>query len=91
VDSLGDVPLIGLILLLAIIGFSLANSLGQIKFMKLNETTMLKEERNMIKDTNNLNRTSDITCNKVFKQASMLENIQMCIVSTFSSALGAFA
>jgi len=64
VDSLGDVPLIGLILLLAIIGFSLANSLGQIKFMKLNEVTMLEQEINMIKDINNLNRTPNITGNR---------------------------
>ncbi|SSV39773.1 Uncharacterised protein [Acinetobacter baumannii] len=90
-DSLGDVPLIGLILLLAIIGFSLANSLGQIKFMKLNEVTMLEQEINMIKDINNLNRTPNITGNKLFKQASMLENVQMCIVSTVSSVFGAFA
>ncbi|MFW1825040.1 hypothetical protein ACG93V_16845 [Acinetobacter baumannii] len=45
----------------------------------------------MIKDINNLNRTPNITGNKLFKQASMLENVQMCIVSTVSSVFGAFA
>lgn len=87
VHSLGDVPLIGIIILLTVVGFYLASSLGEIKFMKLNETTALAKEINMIKDSNNLVHTKNTT----FKQASMLENIQMFIVGMVSSAWGAFA
>ena len=91
VHSLGDVPLIGLIILLTVVGFYLASSLGEIKFMKLNETTALAKEINMIKDSNNLDHTKNTTFNNSFKQASMLENIQMCIVGMVGSAWGAFA
>jgi hypothetical protein len=91
VHSLGDVPLIGIIILLTVVGFYLASSLGEIKFMKLNETTALAKEINMIKDSNNLVHTKSTTFNHSFKQASMLENIQMFIVGMVSSAWGAFA
>lgn len=91
VHSLGDVPLIGIIILLTVVGFYLASSLGEIKFMKLNETTALAKEINMIKDSNNLVHTKNTTFNTSLKQASMLENIQMFIVSMVSSAWGAFA
>ena len=89
--SLGDVPLIGLIILLTVVGFYLASSLGETKFMKLNETTALAKEKNMIKDSNNLHHTLISTHNNIFKQASMLENIQMFIVGMVSSSWGAFA
>lgn len=89
--SLGDVPLIGLIILLTVVGFYLASSFGEIKFMKLNEPVTLEKEINMIKDTNNLNHTPKTTHNNAFKQASMLENIQMFIVGMVSSVWGAFA
>lgn len=91
VHSLGDVPLIGLIILLTVVGFYLASSLGEIKFMKLNETTALAKEIIMIKDSKNLDHTPNTTYNKAFKQASRLENIQMFIVGMVSSAWGAFA
>lgn len=90
VDSLGDVPLIGLVILLTVVGFYLASSVGEIKFMKLNETTPLAKEIIMIKDSNNLDHTPNTT-NNSFKQASMLENIQMFIVGMVGSAWGAFA
>lgn len=91
VHSLGDVPLIGLIILLTVVGFYLASSLGEIKFMKINETTALAKEKTMIKDSNNLHHTSNTTHNNTFKQASMLENLQMFIVGMVSSTWGAFA
>ena len=51
----------------------------------------LIKEINMIKDSNNLVHTKNTTFNTSFKQASMLENIQMFIVGMVSSAWGAFA
>jgi len=91
VHSLGDVPLIGLIILLTVIGFFLASSLGEIKFMKFNEATVLEKEKHMIKVITNLNHTKNTEKNELLKQASMLENIQMFIVSMVGSAWGAFA
>lgn len=91
VHSLGDVPLIGLIILLTVVGFYLASSLGEIKFMKLNDAVTLEKEVYMIKDTNNLDHTPNTTHNNIFKQASMLENVQMFIVGMVSSTWGAFA
>lgn len=59
--------------------------------MKINETTALAKEKTMIKDSNNLHHTSNTTNNNTFKQASMLENLQMFIVGMVSSTWGAFA
>ncbi|WP_147435470.1 hypothetical protein [Acinetobacter cumulans] len=59
--------------------------------MKLNETTALAKEKNMIKDSDNQYHTPNTTYNNTFKQASMLENLQMFIVGMVSSAWGAFA
>lgn len=89
--SLGDVPLIGLIILLTVIGFSLASKLGKIKFMKINESTTLEKEKHMIKAITNLHHTTNTTKNELLEQASMLENIQMFIVGMVGSVWGAFA
>ncbi len=89
--SLGDVPLIGLIILLTVVGFYLASSFGEIKFIKLNEAVTLEKEIDMIKDMTNLNHTLNTTHKNILKQASMLENVQMFIVGMVSSAWGAFA
>ena len=87
----GDVPLIGLIILLTVVGFYLASSFGEIKFIKLNEAVTLEKEIDMIKDMTNLNHTLNTTHKNILKQASMLENVQMFIVGMVSSAWGAFA
>jgi hypothetical protein len=88
---LEDVPLIGLILLFITIGFYLATSLGEMKFMKLNEATMLEKERNMIKNSNNLYHTPKNTHNKLIKHACLFENAQMFVLSMISSMIGAFS
>jgi len=82
--SLGDVPLIGLITLFVWLGIMLSNELGYKKFNLLNQSTQSLEVS--MKEAINLNRN-----NKLFKQASMFENVQMSIVGVISSQFGAFA
>jgi hypothetical protein len=81
---LGDVPLIGLITLFVWLGIMLSNELGYKKFNLLNQSTQSLEVS--MKEAINLNRN-----NKLFKQASMFENVQMSIVGVISSQFGAFA
>lgn len=82
--SLGDVPLIWLITLFVWLGIMLSNELGYKKFNLLNQSTQSLEVS--MKEAINLNRN-----NKLFKQASMFENVQMSIVGVISSQFGAFA
>ncbi|WP_213687304.1 hypothetical protein [Acinetobacter sp. WY4] len=81
---MGDVPLIGLITLFVWLGIMLSNELGYKKFNLLNQSTQSLEVS--MKEAINLNRN-----NKLFKQASMFENVQMSIVGVISSQFGAFA
>jgi hypothetical protein len=78
VHALGDVPLIGIIILLTVVGFYLASSLREIKFMKLNETTALAKEINVIKDLNNLVHTKNTTFNTFLSRQVCLK-IYKCL------------
>lgn len=81
--SLGDVPLMVLITLFVWLGFMLSNELGYKKFNLLNQSNQSVE---VSMEAINLNHN-----NKIFKQASMFENLQMFIVGVISSQFGAFA